>query len=310
MGSVRSDGYDLYYEEVGDGVPILLIHPSGSTASTWGSAIDELARVGRVITYDRRGYARSGGDPVRKLSTHTADAAALLEFLQTPPAVVVGTSSGAMIALDLAVHRPAPGAGGRRARGPMAVHPSPSDGSAGQDLRHHGVARSPWPPERRRRGVAALGLCLPRRRIRVGRLPRRVAAGRQGERKGDPVGLPHHDRQPSNRDGSRDNRGPGHMQLRLTESRLHGPLHPIACRRHPRREDAANRRSGSRGPIRRNDQLRAADRRHHHLGETETFWVHMRIRPKGCARPDPNDRHTSGGEPKAGKTGLRARTTS
>jgi pimeloyl-ACP methyl ester carboxylesterase len=106
MGSVKSDGCDLYHEEVGDGVPILLIHPSGSTASTWGSAIDELARVGRVITYDRRGYARSGGDPVRKLSTHTADAAALLEFLQTPPAVVVGTSSGAMIALDLAVHRP------------------------------------------------------------------------------------------------------------------------------------------------------------------------------------------------------------
>ena len=106
MGSVTSDRCDLYHEEVGDGVPILLIHPSGSTASTWGSAIDELARVGRVITYDRRGYARSGGNPVRKLSTHTADAAALLELLQTPPAVVVGTSSGAMIALDLAVHRP------------------------------------------------------------------------------------------------------------------------------------------------------------------------------------------------------------
>jgi pimeloyl-ACP methyl ester carboxylesterase len=100
------DGPNLYYEDVGAGVPILLIHPSGSTASTWGSAIEELARIGRVITYDRRGYARSGGQPVRKLSTHTADAAALLESLQTPPAVVVGTSSGAMIALDLAVHRP------------------------------------------------------------------------------------------------------------------------------------------------------------------------------------------------------------
>jgi pimeloyl-ACP methyl ester carboxylesterase len=104
--SVRLDGCDLYFEEAGEGVPILLIHPSGSTASTWGSAVDELARIGRVITYDRRGYARSGGQPVRKLSTHTADAAALLESLQTPPAVVVGTSSGAMIALDLAVHRP------------------------------------------------------------------------------------------------------------------------------------------------------------------------------------------------------------
>jgi pimeloyl-ACP methyl ester carboxylesterase len=106
MGSVRSDGCDLYYEEVGEGAPILLIHPSGATASTWGSATEELARIGRVITYDRRGYARSGGDPVRKVSTHTADAAALLERLGTAPAVVVGTSSGAMIAIDLAVRRP------------------------------------------------------------------------------------------------------------------------------------------------------------------------------------------------------------
>jgi pimeloyl-ACP methyl ester carboxylesterase len=106
MGSVRVDGCDLYYEEVGEGVPILLIHPSGSTASTWGSAVDELSRIGRVITYDRRGYARTGGEPVHSVSPHTADAAALLERVGTAPAIVVGTSSGAMIAVDLAVRRP------------------------------------------------------------------------------------------------------------------------------------------------------------------------------------------------------------
>ncbi len=106
MGSVRADGCDLYYEEVGEGVPILLIHPAGATASTWGSATEELARIGRVITYDRRGYARSGGEPVRLIPTHTADAAAILECLRTPPAVVVGTSAGAAIAIDLAVRRP------------------------------------------------------------------------------------------------------------------------------------------------------------------------------------------------------------
>ena len=33
---------------------------SGATASTWGSAVEELARFGLAITYDRRGYARSG----------------------------------------------------------------------------------------------------------------------------------------------------------------------------------------------------------------------------------------------------------
>src|SRR5262245_45403323 len=100
MGSVRSDGCNLYYEELGEGAPILLIHPAGSTASTWGAATGELARIGRVIAYDRRGYARSAGQPVRSLPTHTADAAALLEYLRTPPAVVVGTSAGAAIAVD------------------------------------------------------------------------------------------------------------------------------------------------------------------------------------------------------------------
>lgn len=99
-------GCDLYHEVTGEGVPILLVHPSGATASTWGAATEELARIGRVIAYDRRGYARSGGEPVRSMSTHTADAAALLEHLQTPPAVVVGTSAGAAIAVDLAVRRP------------------------------------------------------------------------------------------------------------------------------------------------------------------------------------------------------------
>lgn len=106
MSSVRSNGCDLYYEEAGQGVPILLVPPAGSTASTWGAAADDLARIGRVIVYDRRGYARSGGDPPRRMSTHTADAAALLEHVGTGPAVVVGTSAGAAIAVDLAVRRP------------------------------------------------------------------------------------------------------------------------------------------------------------------------------------------------------------
>jgi pimeloyl-ACP methyl ester carboxylesterase len=106
IGSVTSGGCDLYYEDLGEGVPILMIHPAGSTASTWGPATAQLARIGRVITYDRRGYARSGGAPARSISTHTADAAAILEYLHTAPAIVVGTSAGAAIAVDLAVRRP------------------------------------------------------------------------------------------------------------------------------------------------------------------------------------------------------------
>jgi 3-oxoadipate enol-lactonase len=95
MSSTRSNGCDLYYEEAGEGVPILLVHPAGSTASTWGSATEQLARTGRVIAYDRRGYARTGGEPARSMFTHTADAAALLEYVQARPPPVVGASAGA-----------------------------------------------------------------------------------------------------------------------------------------------------------------------------------------------------------------------
>ncbi len=68
MSLINAPGSDLYYEEKGEGVPILLIHGGGATASTWGRAVDSIAEVGRVVTYDRRGYGRSGGDPVAYLA--------------------------------------------------------------------------------------------------------------------------------------------------------------------------------------------------------------------------------------------------
>jgi pimeloyl-ACP methyl ester carboxylesterase len=106
MGFIKARGSNFYYEEMGEGPPILLIPPAGSTASTWGAVVGDLAGVGRVIAYDRRGYSRSGGDVVRSAAEHALDAAAILDALQARPAVAVGTSAGATIALDLAVRRP------------------------------------------------------------------------------------------------------------------------------------------------------------------------------------------------------------
>jgi pimeloyl-ACP methyl ester carboxylesterase len=106
MGFVKARGCSFYYEEQGEGPPILLIPPAGSTASTWGTLPGDLAGAGRVIAYDRRGYTRSGGDVVRSAAGHTRDAAAVLEALGAGPAVAAGTSAGATIALDLAVRRP------------------------------------------------------------------------------------------------------------------------------------------------------------------------------------------------------------
>ena len=36
MGYIEARGCNFYYEEQGDGSPVLLIPPAGSTASTWG----------------------------------------------------------------------------------------------------------------------------------------------------------------------------------------------------------------------------------------------------------------------------------
>ena len=106
MGFIKARGSNFYHEEQGEGPPILLIPPAGSTASTWGALVSDLGRVGRVIAYDRRGYSRSGGETVRSASEHALDAAAILEALEARPAVVVGTSAGATIALGLAARRP------------------------------------------------------------------------------------------------------------------------------------------------------------------------------------------------------------
>jgi pimeloyl-ACP methyl ester carboxylesterase len=106
MGFIKARGINFYYEEQGEGPPILLIPPAGSTASTWGALVSELGIAGRVIAYDRRGYSRSGGETVRSASEHALDAAAVLEALEARPTVVVGTSAGATIALGLAARRP------------------------------------------------------------------------------------------------------------------------------------------------------------------------------------------------------------
>lgn len=103
------NGVRLYHEERGSGDPILCIHGAGSTALVWADAVDKLARLGRVIAYDRRGCARSERpQPYERTSIgeHADDAAALLDALAAEPAVVVGRSYGGTVAIDLALRYP------------------------------------------------------------------------------------------------------------------------------------------------------------------------------------------------------------
>lgn len=102
-------GTELATEIRGEGDPLLLIHGGGEDASMLASQAQSLAEAGyRVLTYDRRGTGRSGREawPGDGAPQHAEDAAALLEALDLAPAVVVGVSSGAVIAIELAARHP------------------------------------------------------------------------------------------------------------------------------------------------------------------------------------------------------------
>ena len=109
MTDVRVRGIRLYYEEHGDGGPILCIHGTSSSALVWGDAVAKLARLGRVIVYDRRGCTRSERPKQYERTSvpeHTDDAAALLDALDATPAIVIGRSYGGEVAIDLALRYP------------------------------------------------------------------------------------------------------------------------------------------------------------------------------------------------------------
>lgn len=107
--SVVVNGVRLCYEERGKGPPILCIHGAGTSAQLWTDAAEKLARLGRAITYDRRGYGRSERpQPLEPMNVagHADDAAALLEALKATPAVVIARSYGGEVATDLALRYP------------------------------------------------------------------------------------------------------------------------------------------------------------------------------------------------------------
>jgi pimeloyl-ACP methyl ester carboxylesterase len=109
MPHIQLPAIRIYYEERGEGAPLLCVHGTGSSGRLWEAAGEELARLGRVILYDRRGCTRSQRPrPYRSttVSEHAGDAAALLEALAATPAIVIGRSYGGEVAIDLALRYP------------------------------------------------------------------------------------------------------------------------------------------------------------------------------------------------------------
>jgi non-heme chloroperoxidase len=96
VGQENNADIDIYYEDHGAGLPVVLIHGYPLSGRGWDKQVPALLEAGyRVITYDRRGFGKSSQPATGyDYDTFAADLNALLEYLDLRDAVLVGHSMG------------------------------------------------------------------------------------------------------------------------------------------------------------------------------------------------------------------------
>ncbi|WP_145503361.1 alpha/beta fold hydrolase [Streptomyces sp. CFMR 7] len=110
-GLLTVDGATLHHEVRGEG-PLLVMMPGGSAdAGIYDAIAADLADRWTVATFDPRGYSRSPLDgPVTEQlpATHADDIVRLIEVLSPDgaPAALFGSSSSAVVALDVLARHP------------------------------------------------------------------------------------------------------------------------------------------------------------------------------------------------------------
>jgi len=126
MPYVRTDDrVRLYYEEHGEGTPLVLAYGIGGNADLWDTNRDALAAAHRVILWEPRGHARSESpdDPAKySFARWVLDLKAILDHLRIPRAHVGGLSLGAGIATRFTLRFP------RRVRSLLVTNSSSAAG--------------------------------------------------------------------------------------------------------------------------------------------------------------------------------------
>jgi pimeloyl-ACP methyl ester carboxylesterase len=102
-------GVRTWYDEFGDGEPVVLLHPGGAgvDARAWGPNLDAVAARFHVFTPERRGHGRTPDveGPI-SFELMAKDTIAFLETVVGGPAHLVGCSDGATVALLVGLRRP------------------------------------------------------------------------------------------------------------------------------------------------------------------------------------------------------------
>jgi pimeloyl-ACP methyl ester carboxylesterase len=104
-----TDGVKLYFEEVGQGTPIVFVHEFADDVKGWAAQVKFFARRYRTIAFNARGYPPSDvpDDPERYSQAQAAeDIKAILDHLALPKAHVVGLSMGGYATLHFGLNDP------------------------------------------------------------------------------------------------------------------------------------------------------------------------------------------------------------
>ena len=105
---VRLNGAEIYYEQQGEGAPLLLLHGGGGCHEDWIYAgRDHFMREYRLIVPDARGHGRSTNPDTTITHRQCAlDTIALLDSLGIERCKAIGLSMGANTLLHLATTQP------------------------------------------------------------------------------------------------------------------------------------------------------------------------------------------------------------
>lgn len=107
MPYINTNGIKMFYEETGNGDPLLLIMGITATGSVWEKHVAHWAKSFRCIMPDNRGVGQSDIPPGPYTTGQMADDhAGLLDALKIVKARVVGCSMGSTIAQQLAIRHP------------------------------------------------------------------------------------------------------------------------------------------------------------------------------------------------------------
>jgi pimeloyl-ACP methyl ester carboxylesterase len=94
----------IYYETMGEGVPVVFLHGGFGDRRMWNDQFGEFAKYYYVVRYDQRGFGKSQ-KPTAAYSP-VSDLEMLLDHLKIDKAHLVGNSMGGYLAIDFAIQKP------------------------------------------------------------------------------------------------------------------------------------------------------------------------------------------------------------